>query len=433
LSGGGFVDEDRMLHKLISKKTKSDISVTIAAHAVILLCPLISLPILINSMGLANYGKLAIILGASAFISLFTDFGFGASATRQLAHTTSKQRRSKIFWEIQFLKLFTFVAIQASAIGLLHILPSDEEFRKAAIIGCLLVGLGNLIFPSWFYEGIREFKSLSKAIILTKVTQIILLYMYVDSTNDLIIATAIEACSGVLCAILIWKRLTINISRPKKIFFHSSLRQIRNAVPFFLTKLSVSLYTTANPIILGSFAPASAVGLYAAAEKIITGSKQLLTPIAVTMYPKLIYSRSTNIQQYFKQLKYLVIFYAAASIHIGLGLTIFATQVLSLLTLKNIEGHSTLLIIMSPIPFLAAMSGAAANHVLIAFNLESYIWITTGIIAILSLFLSTILSYYLLEYGLAVSVVVTELLIALSLGLIAIKTIRASTEKDHYV
>jgi len=55
----------------------------------------------------------------------------------------------------------------------------------------------------------------------------------------------------------------------------------------FVFRASVSLYTSANVLILGFFASASVVGFYAAAEKIVKSALGLLTPVSRTLFPRL--------------------------------------------------------------------------------------------------------------------------------------------------
>ena len=55
----------------------------------------------------------------------------------------------------------------------------------------------------------------------------------------------------------------------------------------FLFRSAVSLYTTANALILGVFAPVSSVGYFAAAEKLVRAMLGAFSPICQSLFPRL--------------------------------------------------------------------------------------------------------------------------------------------------
>jgi PST family polysaccharide transporter len=66
-----------------------------------------------------------------------------------------------------------------------------------------------------------------------------------------------------------------------------TLDALRTGASMFLFRSAVSLYTTANALILGLFASATSVGYYAGAEKITRALLGVLSPVSQAVYPRL--------------------------------------------------------------------------------------------------------------------------------------------------
>jgi polysaccharide transporter, PST family len=63
-------------------------------------------------------------------------------------------------------------------------------------------------------------------------------------------------------------------------------RSLRDSAAMFLFRSSVSLYTTANALILGAVSTPVAVGFYSGAERLVKALANLLNPLTQSLYPR---------------------------------------------------------------------------------------------------------------------------------------------------
>jgi PST family polysaccharide transporter len=59
----------------------------------------------------------------------------------------------------------------------------------------------------------------------------------------------------------------------------------KDSSQFFLSRVSVSIYTSANAFVLGLFTDNTMVGFYSVAEKLYQAMQSLYAPITQTLYP----------------------------------------------------------------------------------------------------------------------------------------------------
>jgi PST family polysaccharide transporter len=71
--------------------------------------------------------------------------------------------------------------------------------------------------------------------------------------------------------------------------WHSIRRLYASAWPLFSYRAAQTLYSTANPFLLGLLAPASAVGYFGGADRIARAFLAVVNPLAQTVYPRISY------------------------------------------------------------------------------------------------------------------------------------------------
>jgi O-antigen/teichoic acid export membrane protein len=215
-----------------------------------------------------------------------------------------------------------------------------------------------------------------------------------------------------------------NIFPPNLNHLKGIKKQLLAAKPFFLTKLSISAYTTANPLILNMFASTAEVGAFALAEKIVMAAKHATSPIANIFFPKLARLFSENKPLYINELKNCLKIMLLGGAFLS-SICFFMAEKITLL-INNIPLHSIDIIrMMSLVPLLAAISNVYSLQVMTIHKKEKIISVIIFSISITSIILSLLLTNQYKAIGLASSILITELLTATVFMFFGIKLIKS--------
>jgi len=273
--------------------------------------PLITLPYLVRVLGPEKFG---LIMFAQAFIQYFvilTDYGFNLSATREISiHRDNKDKVSEIFSSVMIIKFFLLIL---SFIIMTIIVFSFEKFRKDWLIYYLTFGIvfGQVLFPVWFFQGMEKMKYITFLNITAKLIFTLSIFIFIRGVADYIYVPLINSLgfilAGFLSIYIIFKNFGINFKLPDKkaLKYH-----IKDSSQFFLSRISLSIYTSTNTFVLGLFTNTKMVGYYSIAEKMYTAVQQLFHPLVNTLYPYVAYKKNVFLYKKIFKLVLLISFFS---------------------------------------------------------------------------------------------------------------------------
>lgn len=368
--------------------------------------PLITLPYLVRVLGVEKYGLVMFAQSFIVFFNILVDYGFNLSATREIAvNRDNKAKVTEIYSSVMTIKV---LLLGASFTILSSIVFSVEKFTPDATLYLLtfLMVVGQALFPIWYFQGMERMKYITIINILSRVFFTVAIFVFVNNEGDYVLVPVLNglgACIGSFYALWL-----IRISFQQRFEFQS-LKNItlhfKDSTQFFLSRVAVSIYTSANTFVLGIFTDNTMVGYYSIAEKLYQAMQSLYSPINQTLYPYV--AKEKNIMLFRK------IFYSVVSINIigFVFLVFFGESILSLLFTQKVGGESisvfyiflivnfiTVPSILLGYPFLAALGFAKhVNYSVIAGSMVHLI----GLVLLVSSNLVTV-------FNVAFMVVVTE-------------------------
>lgn len=252
-----------------------------------ILIPLLSLPYLGRALGTTGFGTLALSQLILQYIILMTDFGFNLTATRRISNTKDDPKAvSKILYETTVVRLF--LAIFGIALALLtsYAIPSFGDARLVIEISFLAV-IGSLLTPAWLFHGIEKNSTLAAITIAPRLAFLIPTALYISSPDDLILAAFFQflpqLTTGLLSVIWILALSPYRFSRPT---ISGILLSAKDGYHIFASSILTSIYVYANGIILQLTAGSAALGVYAAAEKLIKAVNSMINPAIQAIYPR---------------------------------------------------------------------------------------------------------------------------------------------------
>ena len=371
--------------------------------------PLLTLPYLVRVLGVDKFG---LVMFAQSFLMFFTilvDYGFGLSATREISiYRDNKAKVTEIFSSVMMIK---FILVVVSFILLSIIVFTFEKFSTNWELYYLtfLYVVGQAMFPVWYFQGMERMKYITIVNITSKILFTVLIFVVIQSPNDYIYVPILNGfgliVGGIISLFIIYKTFNqpfvLQSLNTLKIYFKDSSQ-------FFLSRVSVSIYTSANAFVLGLMTNTTMVGYYSIAEKLYMAIQSFYGPVTQALYPYV--AKEKNIKLFKK------IFTLAVVLNtLGIIFLYFAgNYIFSLLFTNNIGTESlevfhilllSALVVVPSIligyPFLGALGFSKYANLSVIYGSLFHI---IGL-SILSLF------GYITIYSVAFMVIATEILV----------------------
>lgn len=319
------------------------------------LLPLITMPYLISTVGIDNYGLLSFSQAVMQYFVLFTDYGFNILGTQEIALCKNDlKERNKTFNSILQTKLILIIGSFLLLILMIVLIP---KMRKTAFLYILMFGivLGNAIFPVWFFQGLEEMKSIGILNFIGKLIFTLGLFAFVKSPEDLYLAGALNAIGyvsvGVLSLVIVKYKYNVKLSR---IHFSEIKNQLKMGWHLFIANVSTSFYTNTNVFFLGLVAGNTQTGYFNLAYTLIRACGSIAVPITQTFFPRITLLAENSREQAIEKIKKIG-FVITAIFIFGCLILLFASgPILETLFPGQFTQSLELIKIMSFLPLMVA-------------------------------------------------------------------------------
>lgn len=330
--------------------------------------PLLTLPYLVRKLGVENYGLVIFAQSFISFFSILVDYGFNLSATRELAvNRKNKDKVREIYSSVLIIKFFIFLF--AFLIFSLIVFSFEKFSSHLALFYLTFLSVfGQAFFPLWFFQGMERMKYITLINISSRTLFTLAIFIFIRGESDYLLLPFLNALGMILSSFyafyLIKKKFKVSFTLQK---FSSLKFYFKDSSHFFLSRLSVSLYTSANAFILGIFTNNASVAYYSIAEKLYQAMQTFYGPITQVLYPYIAKERKIA---FFKKVFYLLtslnilgilfLYFAGAwifAILFGHKITLESLKVFHILLLANVFVIPSILL---GYPFLGAL-GFAKN------------------------------------------------------------------------
>lgn len=372
------------------------------------LLPLITIPFLYNQLGVENYGLVNFSFAFIQYFMVITDFGFGLSGTRYVAANRDDKNKINRFLNSACLARMGFCSL--SFCVLLVCLFTIPAFQKHKLFTILFFGqvIGNSINPIWFFQGMEKMKFNTIINITTRLISILPLFVLVRKPDDCIYIPICYSSgaivAGILSLYLIKKEFGMS-------YYLTTWKEVKEATidssRYFLSRISVSLYTNTNSFVLGLVCGNTAVGYYSLAEKIYVALNSIYGPINGTIFPYM--TKEKNLKLFKKIISWgtilnalgIIVFYFVFPYICPLIIPDFSKESYKVLNIFLIANIFSLPGTFLGYPFLAAWGHPNFTNYSLVFTSLFHI---SGLLILLALGLISI-------YSVAIMVVICEILL----------------------
>lgn len=378
------------------------------------------MPFLISRLGGTSFGYLSIAQAIQASLIIFINFGFNYSGVKEAStNLGNKTALASIAINISSVRLA--IAIIASIIFLVIApfwIPKETLSTKLHIVFALSL-CGWAIFPDWFFQGIKTFKTASFIGISTRALMIIPTFFVIKSPSDLWLVFLFQSIGyiggGLFAFLLISKTYPITISSisPSRMATHLYI-----SAPFFATTVMASIYRNASTLLLGSFAHPSLVGQYAAAEKITKSIQTLFDSFSRAIFPQFANDSGThNTQQLAKKYKHQITIILYAALIICASLMIGAPFLTKLVYSNDGAYFLYCLAVTSPIIVFGMLSSIFGWGILVNTGNQKWFLSFVMIMCIISLSTNLLFVKYHLTHAIPITFLITEIILGIAVAI----------------
>lgn len=274
------------LHRVRSSVVAKNAAVLYLLQAAGYILPLLVLPYLARVLRPTGWGLVLLAQSFAAWLTLLVEYGFNLWATRAVAQRRAEPHLlGEIVAGVQGAKALLsiaallIVAVSAAAVPTFRLHPD-----YALWTGAIAVAYG--FSPLWYFQGVERMRAPVSVDVAGRVLASAGIFVWVKQPADGWIVLALQAAAGALTAgvATVWLYKEIPARRPH---FAEAIRTLREAASLFMFRGASGVYTLANSFILGILTTTQAVAYYGAGEKIVRAAISLLEPVSQALYPRI--------------------------------------------------------------------------------------------------------------------------------------------------
>ncbi|MFB1097903.1 oligosaccharide flippase family protein [Terribacillus sp. JSM ZJ617] len=374
-----------------------------------LLIPFLITPYIARVLGPSNLGIYAYTFSIVQFSVIIILLGVPLYGNRQIATVSdSKDKISKVFWSIYSIQFFVGCIILI--FYLIYVTSITGEIRLISMFQGIFL-IASLLDISWLLLGLQKMKPVLYRNIIIKILSVVLIFMMVRHTDDLLLYTIIMAGSTLMGQVILWLGVKRHIN-----FTLNSLeinKHLKPVMILFLPSAFGQIYLSLDKVILNYYATSFEVGLYDQAMKIIKLITVVITSLGVVVLPNIAKAFSVGEVSKIKKIVDVVLRYILfISLPLILGIIAISEKFVYWYLGDEYEQVSTLLIIISPIILFIGLGSLFGIQILAATgqNLKLTLSILFGALVSISLNFIFVPSYGM--YATSIVTLITEILVA---------------------
>ena len=377
-------------------------------HFLNYLAPLLTVPYLTRVLGPVHWGALALAEAYANVASLVIEYGFGLSATREIAQIrVDPLARSRVLAGVLGAQVLLACGTLAVSLGAVSILPSLSPYRPLVPLAFSLA-FARSMNPIWYFRGLEKLRLVASLTAAANLVAAFAVFFLVRTAADAWISLAFRSAAMMLCsgvALLVAYR-EVPFAFPSLQASGKALRQGRS---MFFFRSAVGLYTAGNVLLIGFLATPAVVASFAGAEKISRVAASSIVPVTQAFYPRIIHLLAHDSRTATRTMLQSV--WLTLGIGCGTGVALFACApwLVRALLGPGFERSVPLVRLFASLPPLVAGSNLLGIQWMLPLRLDrqfNCIIVAAGGLNVLA---AVLLVPHFQETGMTVSVVLSEL------------------------
>lgn len=379
------------------------------------LAPVITLPYLVRVLGPSRFGLVELAHAIAVYLVILTDYGFSLSATREISLNRDDPRRlSEIFSAVMLLKLLltvaSFVALTAAVLAVPRLRGDWRVYLVA--FGTVI---GECLFPIWLFQGLERMKYTAILTILSKLVITVSVFVFIRRSDDYIYVPVLQSAGtivmGVAGLLVALREFPVHLALPSRALLRQELVE---GWHLFVSKMSITLYTTSNIVILGLFTNNTFVAYYVAGEKIVRAIQGLQLPLSQAVYPYISKLAAESKEAALAFAARMTEVVGVVTLALAVGLFLAAEPLAKLILGGQFDASVPVIRILSLLPFVCSLSNIFGVQVMINFGLKKTLTKILAVAGVVNVILVFALVAPLHHVGVSIAVLLTEVAIMIA-------------------
>jgi len=301
------------------------------AHFADYLLLLFILPFIARALGPVALGNIGLAQAIGLLVMVGLEFGFSITATRKVASNRNdklknQQLAGKVFsfkiYLIPVVILFTFVII------LIHPIFFNQP---ELIIISILTAICQSFIPSWYFQGIQNFKQLAIVKIIFRVLAFFTALMIVRTPSDDWLFLMIQAFSSFFIAVVLLLLMIKNIG-PIKFQRWREIRTIlKSSSSGFFIIILPTLFNNISIFLLSYLISPLLLGYYYGVSRIHRAFNTLYSPMFESFFPYLVKTYQNDHRKAYNKTIIFNFFISALGCFFSLIIWVFSETIISIL------------------------------------------------------------------------------------------------------
>lgn len=342
------------------------------------LVPFLTLPVVTRAFGPVLYGILAAFNAYGRYVYVIVGYGFDFTGLRSITraredHLAVSKTVSTIF-SAQIL-LGTF-AVLFLFIALPFIVPSGADHKLVGLV-VLLQSFATVATPQWVFLGLEQIRGLALAQFAFRISAAVLIISLIRAPDDLLLYVSINCAASIVILIISLIALTQHHIRWKTPGFAEVASVIQEGAHLFVSKVSISLYTSSTTLFVAFVLGPAAAGAFALADRVRTVAASVIGPLNMAVYPfiyRVVGGAESDEAEWTQRVFFLGVVALAALISIALF--VFAPLIIWLLAGDAFHDAIFVLRIIAFLPLIITLSNRLGYQALIPLGMDrQFMWI----------------------------------------------------------
>ena len=392
---------------ILDRKLIKNYIYNILYQVVTVLAPLITIPYITRVLGDTMLGVNAFTASFVQWFVIFGIMGINNYGIKTIGTVRDDRKKlSETFFGI-FLMQMTNLAV-VLIIYLLYISLGSRPYKLIYFIQGLTI-VSTMFDISWFYLGIEDFKINSIRNILIKIIGILLIYLFVKSTDDLPVFVLINGSVAVFGQLIMFLQLPRYIDRVKVSLKQAYQDHFKDNLVLFIPQIATSVYNILDQTLVGMLAIdwEEQSAYYQQAIRFVRMFLYFITSIGSVLMPRIanVYSKGEDVSGYLNTTMRLALYLA---IPIMFGTASVAPSLIPWFLDSSFSIVSTLIMVACPIILLVSLSNVyGIQYLLPTGRMKEY---STSVVigALVNLFSNILLIPRMGALGACIAIVLAE-------------------------
>lgn len=376
-----------------------------------ILISLISMPLLITSIGVDQFGLVNLALSVIILANIMVGFGFNLSGPREVAiNHKDKEALSHLLSNIIFSRIV--MAAVAALIIFIAIFGFGlfKEYQIILAFSVLLL-FSEATLPLWFFQGLEKMKLISISNVFSKLLFLMGIVLFIHRpeqskwVNFLLGGTGLSI--NILLLFYIHYQMEILFYKPKFIQIFASLK---DNILLFFSNLATHISINGGLIILSFFSTAEILGMFSLAERIIMVLRMFPALIIQAIYPNASRMYEEGLAAFISFVRKIYSWSLLIGFTISLVTYFIAPYAVFLLSKSELPEAVIYLRILSFIPFLACLNIANIVMLLVT-DQKDQLFNVSWLMCLYMLTVSILLTDKLGAEGLSYALLSTEIIV----------------------